>query len=79
MQQQQGNWEQGAPHVKDPNRLPDSSTLRRWAMRRLLSLWSWIRSGFWRVLGRSFLSAPTILAWDFLAVGRILLREAKDP
>ena len=33
-----GGWEQSAPQTKDPNRLPDPATLRRWAFRRLLSL-----------------------------------------
>ena len=33
-------WEQSAPLCKDPTRLPDPSTLRRWAWRRLISLWS---------------------------------------
>ena len=37
--------EQAAPHCKDPSRLPDPSTLRRWAQRRLLSLWCWVQAG----------------------------------
>jgi hypothetical protein len=35
--------EQAAPHCKDPSRLPDSSTLRRWAHRRLLSVCCWLK------------------------------------
>ena len=35
--------EQAAPHCKDPSRSPDPSTVRRWAQRRLLSLWCWAR------------------------------------
>ena len=31
MQQQHGTGQQAAPHVKDPHRLPDPSTLYRWA------------------------------------------------
>jgi hypothetical protein len=30
-------WEQAAPQIKDPHRLPDPATLRRWAWRRLLA------------------------------------------
>jgi hypothetical protein len=37
---QTSSWEQSAPHCKDPSRLPDPSTLRRWACRRLMSLWA---------------------------------------
>ncbi len=37
--------EQAAPHCKDPSRLPDPSTLRRWAQRRLLSVWCWVKAG----------------------------------
>ena len=66
------SWEQSAPHTKDPTRLADPSTLRRWAVRRLISLWSWMRS--WAPSGR-FLSAPTIVAWDWMATTRILLSE----
>ncbi len=53
--------EQAAPHCKDPSRLPDSSTVRRWAQRRLLSVWCWVKAG---AIGAHFLRAPTILAWD---------------
>ena len=79
IQQQHVSWEQAAPAVKDPNRLPDPSTVRRWAGRRLASLWALIHGGFWQALGWKFLGAPTILAWDFPAACRILLLEAKGP
>jgi hypothetical protein len=74
-----GSWEQSAPSVIDPNRLPDSSTLRRWAVRRLTSLWSSLYEGLWRSLGWGFFNAPTILAWDFPAACRILRLEASTP
>jgi hypothetical protein len=48
--------EQAAPHCKDPARLPDSSTLGRWAQRRLLSVWCWVRVG---VQGERFLRTCT--------------------
>jgi hypothetical protein len=68
--------EQAAPHCKDPTRLPDSSTVRRWVKRRLLSLWCWMMAGS---QGERFSRAPTILAWDLAAVCRILPIEARSP
>jgi hypothetical protein len=44
----------------------------------LISLWygakAWLRGLAWK-----FLQAPTILAWDFAAAGRILLLKEKFP
>ena len=68
--------EQAAPHCKDPSRSPDPSTLRRWAHRRLLSLWCWLTAG---VRGEYFLRTPTIVAWDFGGVCRILPIDAHSP
>jgi uncharacterized protein DUF6431 len=68
--------EHAAPHCKDPSRSPDSSTLRRWAQRRLLSLWCWVTAG---ARGKHFLRTPTIVAWDLSAVCRILPIEASSP
>ena len=79
IEQQDGGWEQATPSVKDPNRLPDPSTLRRWTTRRLISVWSWLHSRLWRALGWSFLRAPTILACDLPAACRILRIEASSP
>lgn len=72
-------WEQSTPSLKDPTRLPDPSTLRRWAARRLVSLWSSMRTGLCAALGGNFLGAPTILAWDLPAACRILRLEANSP
>jgi len=49
--------------------LPDPSTVRRWAQRRLISLWYWVKAG---VQHQHFLQSPTILAWDLGALCRIL-------
>ena len=68
--------EQAAPHCKDPARLPDPSTLRRWAHRRLFSVWFWVRAG---IQSENFLFTPTILAWDLGAFCRILPIEARSP
>jgi Domain of unknown function (DUF6431) len=74
-----GGWEQSAPHCKDPCRLPDPSTLRRWACRKLISLWFWVKTGLGALASPDFFNAPTILAWDFPAAGRILRLEANSP
>jgi hypothetical protein len=68
--------EQAVPHCKDPSRLPDPSTLRRWAKRRLLSVWCWMTAG---VQAERFSWTPTILAWDLETACRILLIEARSP
>jgi len=68
--------EQAAPHCKDPSRSPDPSTLRRWAQRRLLSVWCWVRAG---AKSEHFLRTPTIVAWDLGAVCRMVLLEARSP
>ncbi len=68
--------EQASPHCKDPTRLPDPSTVRRWAQRRLLSVWCWVKGG--AQSGYSF-QPPTILAWDLGVLCRILLIEARSP
>jgi hypothetical protein len=56
--------------------MPDPSTVRRWAQRRLVSLWCWIKAG---VKNQHFLQTPTILAWDLGALCRILPIEARSP
>jgi hypothetical protein len=68
--------DQAAPHCKDLSRLPDPSTLRRWAHRRLLSVCCWVRAG---VIGAHLFRTPTILAWDLGALCRILPIEARSP
>ena len=66
------------PNCRDAHRLPDDSTLRRWAWRRLISLWIWTAT-LLPAVAPSFLGTPTILAWDFPAAGRILRLEANSP
>ena len=68
--------EQAAPHCQDPAHLPDPSTVRRWAQRRLISVYCWMKAG---AIGQRFLWAPTILAWDLGALCRILPFEARNP
>jgi hypothetical protein len=54
--------------------LADASTVRRWCWRRLLSVWCWSSSN-----GQHLLRGPTILAWDLIALCRILPLEARSP
>ncbi len=63
---QGASTEQAAPHCRDPDRLPDASTVRRW---------------FWRCLAgvRFLLRIPTLLAWDWRAASRILFAEPSSP
>src|SRR5438477_9458274 len=79
LRSQASSWEQSAPYCKDPDRLPDPATLRRWACRKLISLWVCATSGLAVMASPSLFSAPTILAWDCVAAGRILRLEAGSP
>ena len=76
----EGGWEQSVPPTQDPDRSPDPATLRRWAFRRLLSLFGNLKT-FWpfRPDWPAFLHAPTILAWDWMALQRNLQLEANSP
>jgi hypothetical protein len=62
--------EQAAPHCRDPDRLADFSTIRRWLRRRIESL---------QRLLPSAVEAPTLLAWDWRAASRILMAEPNSP
>jgi hypothetical protein len=59
--------EEAAPECRDPDRIADPSTVLRWAWRRIGSLRFALRR------------APTIIAWDFRAVARILFVEPAPP
>ena len=68
--------EQAAPHCLDPSRSPDPSTLRRWGIRRLLTVASWLIA---RMVAEPFWRSPTIFTWDLIALCRILPIEAFSP
>ncbi len=57
--------EESAPYCRNLDRLPDVSTVRRWVWRRIESLRFW--------------ASPTLLAWDWRAISRILIAEATSP
>jgi hypothetical protein len=66
--------EQAACDCRDPDRTADPSTIRRWACRRIESLWV-CAAARWTAL----LCAPTLFAWDFRAAARILTVESVPP
>jgi hypothetical protein len=58
--------EQASPDCRDPDRIADASTIRRWLWRRIQSL--------------RFLNwTPTLFAWDWRATRRILIAEPISP
>jgi hypothetical protein len=70
------SFEQAVPDCRDLSRSPDPSTLRRWAQRRVFTLYCWGKVG---AIGNFFWQAPTIVAWDLGALCRILPIEARSP
>jgi hypothetical protein len=63
-----GSWEESVPDIKEPHRLPDPATVRRWAV-QLLCL---------GLLLANIFSPPTILAWDWNAIRSILPVEVNS-
>jgi len=76
--QADSNWERSVPDVADASRSPDPSTVRRWA-RRLLHSGTLLAAKLWQATGCSVSTPPTILAWDWTAICRILPIEASSP
>ena len=62
------SWEESVPNTKEPDRLPDPSTVRRWAL-------SLLRFG---LLLANIFRPPTILAWDWGAIRSILPVEVNS-
>jgi len=69
--------EESVPNTQEPNKMPDSSTVRRWTA-QLFSLWILLATRLGSVAGYQILGPSTILAWDWSAVRRILPREANS-
>jgi len=78
LRQSDSNWEGSVPDVADASRSPDPSTVRRWAG-RLLALGTLLAAKLWQATDCSASMFPTILAWDWIAVRRILPLEARSP
>ena len=71
-------WERSIPDVADASRSPDPSTVRRWAG-RLLHVATLVTTKLWQAADWSAATSPTILAWDWTAIRRILPIEARSP
>jgi len=78
LRQSDSNWEGSVPDVADASRSPDPSTVRRWAG-RLLALGTLLAAKLWQATDCSASMFPTILAWDWTAIRRILPLEARSP
>jgi len=71
------SWEGSVPNTKEPDRMPDPSTLRRWAG-RLFCLWILQAARLWQAMGWNIFGPSTILAWDWNAVRLILPVEVNS-
>jgi hypothetical protein len=78
LRQSDSSWERSVPDVADASRLPDPSTVRRWAG-HLLRLGALLTAKLWHATGWSASTSPTILAWDWSAIRRILPIEVRSP
>jgi hypothetical protein len=78
LQHPDSNWERAVPHVQDASRSPDPSTVRRWAG-RLLQVGVLLAILFWQAARWSLATPPTILAWDWTSIRRMLPIEATSP
>jgi hypothetical protein len=78
LRQSDSNWERSVPDIADASRSPDPSTVRRWA-ERLLLLGTLLTAKLWQATGCRASTPPTILAWDWTAICRILPIEARSP
>ncbi len=74
---QVSNWEESVPNTKEPDRLPDPSTVRRWAG-QLFCLGVLLASRLWQATGWIIFDLPTILAWDWRAIRHILPVEVNS-
>lgn len=65
------SWEESIPNTKVPDRLPDLSTVRRWAA-QLFFLGVLLACRMSQASRWSIFTATTILAWDWIAIRHIL-------
>ena len=72
------SWERSVPDIADATRSPEPSTVRRWA-ERLLHLGTLLAAKLWQANNWSASTPPTILAWDWTSIRRILPLEARSP
>jgi hypothetical protein len=77
LQREAGSWEESVPNTREPNQMPDPSTVRRWAV-QLFCLWILLAARLWHTAGRHILGPSTILAWDWITVRLILPLEVNS-
>lgn len=70
--------EASVPVIRDPDRSPDSSTLRRW-FSRLCTLRTLLAYALSRIRIGDASVLPTTFALDWMTIGRILHAEARSP
>ena len=78
LRQPDSTWERCIPDVADAARSPEPSTVRAWAT-RLVHLGTLLTARFRQAAGWCASTPPTILAWDWDAIRRILPLEARSP
>ena len=78
LRQAGSNWERSVPDIADTTRSPEPCTVRRWA-ERLIHLGTLLGAKLWQANNWSASTPPTILAWDWTAIRRILPLEARSP
>jgi hypothetical protein len=78
LRQPDSNWERCVPDVADASRSPEPSTVRGWAT-RLVDLGTLLTVKLWKAANWRTSTPPTILAWDWDAIRRILPLEARSP
>ena len=71
------SWEESVPDTKEPDRLPDPSTVRRWA-EQLVCLAFLLAAVAWQATGWNFFGPSTFLAWDWNAIRLILPLEVNS-
>ena len=65
--------EEAAPECLQPDRVADAATIRRWIRRRIESLFLCAKVS-WR-----WMCTPTLVAWDWRSLARILMPERCPP
>jgi hypothetical protein len=71
------SWEESVPNTKEPDHIPDSSTVRRWTG-QLFCLGILLATRLWQTVGWNIFGTSTILAWDWIAVRLILPVEVNS-
>jgi hypothetical protein len=78
LRQPDSTWERCVPDVADAARSPEPSTVRGWAT-RLVHLGALLTVKLGKAAEWCATTSPTILAWDWDAIRRILPLEARSP